>query len=254
MYDIINQRIHNELVQKRRFALEGKSSMKNDIGCLIIHGFAGNIDEIEPLNKYLLSKGFISTRPILKGHMGSRRDLAFVKYTEWIESAEKSFLELNSQCKKTIIIGFSMGGLIAINLATRYRTDGVITLNTPIYHWDIKRIMENILNDIKVKDYSNIKYYIKSATSIPFSAMINFKVLLRKTKPLLKHIKCPIFIAQGLIDDTVHYKSADYIYKNVSSKVKDIKYYKNTDHIICHSTENEDVFRDIESFIQDVYF
>ena len=227
--------------------------MDNKIGCLIIHGFAGNLDEIEPLNKYLSSKGFITICPIMKGHMGSRRDLVFVKYTEWIESVEASLLELNSQCKQIIIIGFSMGGLIAVNLATKHKVDGIITLNTPIYHWDIKRIVRNIANDIKTKDYKNIKCYIRSATGIPFSAMINFKVLLRKTKPLFKHIRCPMFIAQGLIDDTAHHKSAEYIYKNISSDIKHIKYYENSSHIICHSIENKDVFNDIESFINNVH-
>ncbi|WP_265444605.1 alpha/beta hydrolase [Acetivibrio straminisolvens] len=228
--------------------------MKDGIGCLIIHGFAGNLGEIEPLNRYLSSKGFVTQCPILKGHMGSRQDLAVAKYTQWIESAENSLLELNSRCNKIIIIGFSMGGLIAVNLAAKYKTYGIVTLNTPIYHWDIKRIVKNVANDIKTKDYKHIKYYIGSATSIPFSSMINFKVLLGKTKPLLKNIRCPIFIAQGLIDDTVHHKSADYIYKNVSSKVKYVKYYENSNHIICHSIDSKDVFTDIENFIENINF
>ncbi|NLP14049.1 MAG: alpha/beta fold hydrolase [Clostridium sp.] len=226
--------------------------MKDSIGCLIIHGFAGTLNEIEPLNKYLLNKGFVTRCPIMKGHTGNRRDLAFVKYTQWVESVEKSFIELRSQCHRIIIIGFSMGGLIAVNLATKYRTDAVITLSMPIYHWDMKRIIKNIINDIRIKDYQNIKYYVSSTTSIPFSAMINFKTLLRKTKPLLGQIECPIFIAQGLIDDIVQYRSADYIYRKVSSEVKFIKYYENTAHIICHSIENKKVFGDIEDFIENV--
>jgi carboxylesterase len=226
--------------------------MNNKIGCLVIHGFAGNLDEIEPLNKYLSTKSIITMCPVMKGHMGQRRDLAFVKYTEWIKSAEASLLELSSQCKRVVIIGFSMGGLIAVNLAVKYNVDGIVTLNTPIYHWNIKIIGKNIVKDIKTKDYKNINYYIRSAINIPISALINFKMLLIRTKPLLKHIQCPMFIAQGLLDDTVHKKSADYIYNSLSSEVKYIKYYENTDHLICHSTENTDVFKDIESFLKKV--
>lgn len=226
--------------------------MNNKFGCIIIHGFAGNLDEVEPLNKYLISKGFLTVCPIMKGHMGSRRDLAFVKYTEWIESVEASFNELNAQCEKIFMIGFSMGGLIAVNIAMKNEVDGIVTLNTPIYHWDIKRIVKNIVNDIKTKDYKNIKYYLRSTIETPFSALINFKILLRKTKPLLRNIRCPMLIAQGLIDDTVHHKSAKYIYNNISSEVKYLKYYECSDHLICHSIENKDVFNEVESFINKV--
>ncbi|NLB78842.1 MAG: alpha/beta fold hydrolase [Clostridiaceae bacterium] len=226
--------------------------MKKQLGCLIIHGFAGNLNEIEPLNEYLLSKGYLTLCPIIKGHMGSRRDLARTDYRQWVESIEKKLLEFQTQCSQIIIIGFSMGGLIAVNLATKYRIEGVITLNTPIYHWNLKRIIINIINDLKTKDYTKIKSYLRAAINIPFSAMLNFKVLLRKTKPLFKQLKCPVFIAQGLLDDVVHYKSAQYLYQNISSEDKTIKYYEKTDHIICHSTENEAVFRDLESFIEKV--
>ncbi|GAE86858.1 hypothetical protein JCM21531_187 [Acetivibrio straminisolvens JCM 21531] len=57
-----------------------------------------------------------------------------------------------------------------------------------------------------------------------------------------------------MIDDTVHHKSADYIYKNVSSKVKYVKYYENSNHIICHSIDSKDVFTDIENFIENINF
>jgi carboxylesterase len=89
----------------------------------------------------------------MRGHMGSRKDLAFIKYTEWIKSVELSLIELQAQYERVVIIGFSMGGLIAVNLATKYEVDGIITLNTPIYHWDIKRIIKNIISDINKRDY-----------------------------------------------------------------------------------------------------
>jgi carboxylesterase len=60
-------------------------------------------------------------------------------------------------------------------------------------------------------------------TAFPISALYNFKAVLIKTKPLLNQIGCPVFIAQGLRDDTVHKKSAEYIFENVSSKEKHIK-------------------------------
>ncbi len=219
--------------------------MNKKTGFLIIHGFAGSVSEIEPLNKYLINKGFSTLCTKLKGHSENPKDLCKVNYIDWIASAEESLIKLSVQCEKIIIVGFSMGGLIAVNLALKHDIDGIITLSTPIYCWDIKRIYLNILSDFKTKNFKNLKHYIKAINRIPFSAMVNFKILLIKTKPKFKKIRCPIFIAQGLLDDTVHYRSADYIYSKVSSKKNILKYYNNSNHIICHSNENCELFHDI---------
>lgn len=223
--------------------------MYKKIGCLIIHGFAGNINEIEPLNRYLLNSGFITLCPSLKGHTGIKKDLSESNYTEWIKSAEEGFLMLQSRCDEIILIGFSMGGLIAINLSQKYKVAGLITLSTPIYYWDLKLVVENILHDYKSRTFNNLKFYIAAAFKIPISAMINFRILLSKTKPLIKKVNCPAFITQGLMDDTVNYKSAAYIYTSISSKVKQNKYYKNSNHIICCGNDNAELFKDIILFI-----
>lgn len=226
--------------------------MDKKIGILIIHGFAGNIGEIEPLNNYLIDKGCITLCAKLQGHTGKRKDLAKANYTDWINSAEKSLIKLSSQCEKVIIIGFSMGGLIAVNLALKHEISAIITLSTPIYYWDMKRICFNIASDFKTRKFKNLSHYTKAAIRIPFLAMLNFKILLIKTKPLFKQIKYPIFIAQGLLDDTVHHCSADYIHSNVASEQKMVKYYNNSNHIICHSEDNEEVFNDVFIFINKV--
>lgn len=56
---------------------------------------------------------------------------------------------------------------------------------------------------------------------------------------MIKNVRCPLFIAQALEDDTVKWKSADYIYKNAASEFKLIKYYKGSGHLICRSSANQ---------------
>lgn len=226
-------------------------SMNKEIGFLIIHGFAGTIGDIEPLNRYLLDKGFDTVCVKLKGHTGKRMDLARVSYVDWINSSEEGLMELSSRCKKIIAIGFSMGGLIAANVCQKYDVEAIITLSTPIYYWDIKRIGINIMKDLKTRNFNSLSRYLKSIIRIPLLALINFKILLMKTKPIFKQIRCPILVIQGLLDDTVHYRSADYIYSNVSSQLKIIKYYNNSNHIICQSKDRNKVFDDIFVFVNE---
>lgn len=226
--------------------------MNKEIGFLIIHGFAGTIEDIEPLNRYLLNEGFYTMCVKLKGHTGRRRDLARVSYEGWIDSAEEGFVELSKRCEKIIIIGFSMGGLIAANIYMKYDVAAIITLSTPIYYWDIRRISINISKDLKTGEFNNLNRYLKSATRIPILALMNFKILLMKTKPIFKQVRCPILVLQGLLDDTVHYRSAHYIYSNAKSQVKIIKFYKNSNHIICYSDDNNEIFNDILVFAKKI--
>lgn len=226
--------------------------MDHKTGCLIIHGFCGNTSEIETLSRYLSDKGFITLCPVLKGHTGDRRALSRSNYKDWISSAEEGLKYLLKDCHKVVIIGFSMGGLIAADLALRYKVLGMVTLNTPIYYWDIARVFRNIINDLKSKNFSNVKRYKSSIFRTPFPALINFRILLQKARPKLRKVSCPIFIAQGLLDDAVRYQSADYIFKYTSSQRKTVKYYKNSNHLICLGTDSSQLFSDIENFLRDI--
>lgn len=219
------------------------------IGCLIIHGFGGNVGEIEPLRIHLEESDFQVVCPELKGHTNQRKDLWKVNYEDWIVSAHVGLEQLYKQCDKVIVIGFSMGGLIAANLVKNYPNIAMITLCTPIYHWDIKRVVLNLFYDIKARELTNFKRYVK-ASGIPLRALLNFKCLLLKTKPLFKELSCPVFIAQSMLDDTVQHRSAEFIYDNIQSKIKEKKYYSNSGHLICQGPDREELFVDIEKFIR----
>ena len=226
--------------------------IKSRIGCLIIHGFDGTTLDVEPLSKYLQSKGFVTFCPSLKCSMENRRVFPNANYKDWLESAELGLYYLKSRCKDVVIIGLYMGALIALNFATRFKNIGVVTINAPIYHWDVKNMYYNILLDFKRKNFTNVKRYVKLSTKISIPELINFKLLIGKTKHILEMVKTPVFIAQGLKDDTVNYKSAEYIYKKVSSNIKVLKYYEKINPDLFVYTDNNLLFEDVEKFIKQI--
>ena len=123
-------------------------------GILLLHGFAGTRKELEPLRTYLEECGFVVSVPVLAGHELTRKDLARSKYTEWINSAREAANDLKARCDKLIVVGFSMGGLIAVNLFCDFDIEKLVLMNTPVYYWDFSRIIKNLL--------SNFKNYIKN--------------------------------------------------------------------------------------------
>lgn len=222
--------------------------MVNNTGCLLIHGFGGDYEEVKYLAEYLKTKGYNVLCPSLKGHTGRRRDLVGVSYVDWIRSAEEDIIRLRESSTKVFIVGFSMGGLIGINLCNKYDIDGLVTLNTPIYYWDVKNIFRNIAEDFRTGDFQNIRRYMVSSGKFPMSALYNFRRLLSITKNKIREVECPVFIVQAKDDDTVRVTSGKYILDRIGSKHKNLKYYNHSGHVILASPSAEEVSKDVEDF------
>jgi len=222
---------------------------KNKVGCLVIHGFGGGIYEVEPLAEYLINKGFEVSCPCLKGHTGNRQDMRKATYEDWISSAEEELLKLKEKVDEIAVIGFSMGGLIGINLACKYDIKALATINTPIYYWNLKRIFLNLIEDIKNRKADNLQRYMRARRNSPIPAMYNFLMLLNYTKPLLCNVKCNILITQAKDDDTVRIRSVEYLSKHVFSEHVEIKYYDMGGHQILRSQSADRVISDVVNFL-----
>lgn len=88
----------------------------------------------------------------------------------------------------------------------------------------------------------------------PVAPMLSFRALVRLTKPLFSKVTCPVFIGQSLRDDVVPKGSAAFIYENVASDVRTLRYYANSGHVICHGEDRAAVFCDIATFIESCSF
>lgn len=222
------------------------------LGCLIIHGFSGGLEDLKPLSQFLNTNGYITYCPLLKGHGGSKKEFASSTYRQWIASAQEGYDRLSTMCDKIIVIGFSMGGLVAVNLLSNKNIEALITLSSPVKFWDYKIICENILEDIKNRRIDKSKPYITWFIKVPISACINFLILLKKTKHLFSKVNIPCLVIQGKKDDTTRWMSAQYIFNNIASEKKVLKYYKDAPHLICNYKKSDIVFNDILDFIKNL--
>ncbi|RYZ53806.1 MAG: alpha/beta fold hydrolase [Sphingobacteriales bacterium] len=223
--------------------------MDQKTGCLVIHGFGGSIREVEPLVSALESQGYMTSCPALKGHTANRKDLGATNWKDWVASAEEELLCLIRDCSKVFICGFSMGGLIGMHLAVKYPLEGLITINSPIYYLDFKKIASNILFDLRTKDYSNIRRYLKPSNRVPFKSMLNFRDLVRTTIKLIPSLESRLLIVQAIDDDVVHHKSAGYIYTHAVKADREVATYVRGGHVILLSDTAFSVISDIMSFL-----
>lgn len=221
--------------------------MKNNFCVLLIHGFASSRQEVVTVKEYFKQRNINAYDFVLDGHEKGYRGLLKTKNETWIQNTRSEMKKLTNDYEHVIVIGFSMGGLLATYL-NDYNPLAYVFINCPIYFWDIKRIFLNIKSDFAYHS----KQYLKYSFDKPPQALIQFMDLLKKTKDRFEIITAPTLIIQALDDDTVRFKSADFIYNKIKSASKKRCFFETGGHQILNSTSANLVCEEIYKFIENL--
>lgn len=230
------------------------------MGCLLIHGFTGCPAEMRLLGEKLKDNGYTVRGVKLKGHGTSIEDMEKSTWSEWLTSAEEDLLYLQSKCDNVVVIGLSMGAIIALNLASKHNVAGVVSLSAPIkikdkkvYYASILKFFQKYIEKKKKEVDTEVKEYYISYDRTPVVCIPHLVRLIRKTKRRLKKIKCPTLIIQSKDDNTVENKSADIIIKKIRSGFKKLLFLKNGGHAITIGAEREKVFNEVNDFVAQLH-
>lgn len=221
----------------------------SDTAVLVIHGFNSCSKDVKILSDYLNERGIYTISPCLAGIEGTKKEWNTTTWRDWTTNAEKEFIILKEGFKKVAIIGFSMGGLVAIHLANKYGTELLTMVNTPIYCGDRNKIIKDIKMSIQKRSCEPLRSYIDLISETPIRAAIYLVRGLNECIPLIEKIKVPLLIIQGLKDEAVRWKSADYLFHRCASTRKKKIYYRNADHLIFDGEEKEDVCKEIFHYL-----
>ena len=214
--------------------------------CVIVHGFGGSPQEVQYLCDFLNARGITAHTVALAGHGGTKKDLSATSHLEWIQSAEKAVAKFAPQ--KVDLVGFSMGGLICAHLADTGHVDKLVFVNTPIYFWNIKVILGDIIGGLFRRQFERIAYYTKSVARVSVKSGLDFLRILRSSKKRFAHIGKPSLVIQSKNDETVWPASAEYIRRKIGKPAR-LRYYSGGHHqLFC---DNASEFRD--SACEDIY-
>jgi len=205
----------------------------NEIGILMIHGFTSSPGDFGELANFLAEKNITVYVPLLPGHGTHPRDLKLVSHQDWINSAQQALDLLDT--KKKFVLGYSMGGTLALTLAAKNNLDGVISINSAIFLANryvafipLLRLVETYTakkseDIIRFIDEKRVVY-----DSTPLDSITELQKLINTVQ--LQKITEPILIFQADKDKIILPESADYIYSNVNSEDKILISLANSTH------------------------
>lgn len=99
--------------------------------CVLLHGFTASPEEMLPLGRRLARNGHTVMGVRLAGHATHPRDLSRTLWTDWLADVEDALALCRGLAERVVLIGQSMGGMIAFTAAARFPVSGVVAVSTP---------------------------------------------------------------------------------------------------------------------------
>lgn len=246
-------------------------------GVLMVHGFMGLPGEIRPIGERLAAQGCTVSGVLLARHGGRPDELVGVRWTEWAESVERAYLALETRCEQVIVLGFSLGGLLALHLAAHKQVAGVITLAAALQlqgGWQLNALavaryvmpwfypmrgsdfsdpalradLTSKIGEINWDDPAVIEQ-LRGQIRIPTGAIYEIVRLGRHVRRELPDIDVPALILQGRRDQTVLPDSAAQINAYLGSRDKHLRWFERSDHQLPKDVEREHVQQTIVAWM-----
>ena len=232
----------------------------------MIHGFGATPFDLKPLAIALYKEGIAVYAPLLPGHGTSVQDFERSGKKDWLSASDRAFDELSRKYRKVYVVGFSMGGDIALDIAAKKKPAGVVLLAPSVF---INGQSNFITPEYAIKDLSRFLFtdYIISKPSfcfdkkalegrpaydlMPIKALRELVSLEESVRRELPEVKEPLLVIQSKNDPTVDSSGPGYIMARVSSRDKGVFWVERSGHLLCLDSEKGRVISKVSQFISE---
>jgi carboxylesterase len=235
------------------------------LGCLLIHGFTGAPKEMRWMGEYLSSQGYPSLGVRLAGHATHPEDMVRTRYTDWLASVEDGYAMLRVQVERVVMIGLSMGGVLALLASTYLETVGVVAISTPYSLPEDPRL--RFINPLswfrpfipKSKlppgsgwfDREAWKEHVSYPTN-PVRSIGELNRLLAEMRAALPRVRVPTLLIHSKDDGYVLPRNAEQIFAGLGTADKEKLYVTGSGHVVTKDAARQQAFEATLKFIRRV--
>ncbi len=252
---------------------------KNDVAFLLIHGFEGSPYTLKQLAEYLHQEGHTVMAPLLPGHGTSPEDFIKTRYEHWYSAIHKIYQEHRPHYKKFFVVGFSMGGNLALRVSANFSrfmpSTGIILISTPVFlngivdgrviikNWKLffsgitRYFIPYLAKDKQILAGDVLSPWVGYSDRYTVPCLHSFKINIGKVRPFLKRIHSPVCLIQANNDRTIPVYNLHYILEKIGSREKRAFLFSINDNVttrhvlMTHEETRERVHHYIMKFIND---
>jgi len=209
---------------------------------------------MEPLVPALEELGCTVVLPVYPGHGTTVDDFRTTFFSDWLGCAERHFLSLTKEHARVLLIGFSMGGSIALCLAAKHRDlpqlVGVAALS-PVYALYRRELLlrsfcaglRGLWKKLRLQRLEQETASSESRRIAPYQGYEKVLCLpqvfslakgLRDMKALLPDLACPLFMISEVNDRISPPDTALAIARSVASRDVSVRWVRMLEQITSH--------------------
>jgi carboxylesterase len=253
----------------RAFHVDAAASAPARGAALCVHGYTGTPYEVRPLADELAASGFTCDAPLLPGHGD---DPAALNHTPWPRFLDDVVHAWDAQTRSLppgalrVVVGSSMGGLLALQLSLVRAVDAIVLLAPALrFHAPalpgiaalvagLWRLRPFLPKESPGGDVGDVEAQRNNPTYkvLPTRGIVELWHLQRATEARLAAVTAPVCALHGDLDATIAPSSSEAIAAAVSSPLVEHHRLQRTRHLVGLDVERELVASLALRFLADV--
>ena len=239
-------------------------SFSRKFGVVLVHSYLSVPSEMLQCGRMINKMGGWVYGVRLPGHGSSPEGLAARKWEDWRFAVERGYAMLKSICRNVVVVGFSAGGVLALELASRVESlSGVVAISPPYELRDYsKRFMPpyDIWNRLlsrwkKGASQNDFVEFAPEMTDLnycrnPISGVNEVDMLLDRSRTGLEKLSHRILIINADRDQVVNSRGGRRIFECIGSRDKELVTISSDRHNIINGPDSERVRTVISSFVK----
>ncbi|MDT2044982.1 carboxylesterase [Priestia aryabhattai] len=241
-----------KIAQPKPFTFEG-----GEKAVLLLHGFTGNSADVRMLGRFLEKKGYTCHAPHYKGHGVAPEELVHTGPEDWWKDVMDGYQFLKDRGHESIAaVGLSLGGVFSLKLGYTVPIKGIVPMCAPMYIKSEEIMYEGVLEYAREykkregKSEDQIQQEMEEFKKTPMNTLNALQGLISEVRDSVDMIYAPTFVVQARNDHMINTDSANIIYNNVESPVKNIKWYEESGHAITLDKERDQLHEDVYQFLE----
>ncbi len=216
---------------------------------LVLHGFGGFTEELDYLAQRINQAGYTVSLPRLPGHGTCGDDFYQTGWKDWLRRFTDAYLDLRAAHETVYVAGLSMGGVIALLLASRFPIPRLalaapavvnrekIILLTPLVQFFAKKMATGYTEERRDPEIQEMaKDYWCNNWPRQAASLLRLQRMARRR---LSKVTADTFTIVSEADNRVPVSAAELVEKGISGKKAESLILQNSPHVMVDGCDKE---------------